>query len=107
MNHAKRMVLVDENTLERLQRRQNVSTPPLTARLNELDHDIQDVLKNIYEDEKVRQYSETLQNYNQKKNQPINVKIQPPPPTVKEPTEPPQEAQQEPNQREETVPQIG
>ena len=101
MNHAKKMVLVPEHTLERLQQRQNVNTPPLTTRLNGLDHDIQDVLKDdkISEDEKVRQYSQALQNYltyyNQRKDQPINVKIQPPPVPVKQPDheEKPQEVQ--------------
>lgn len=109
MNHAKKMVLIDENALKRLQRRQNVSTPPLTSRLNGLDHEIQHVLKetNISDDEKVRLYTQALQNYlqlyNQKKNQPINVKLQPQVPTVTEVSETPQEAQ--PIQQEETAPQ--
>lgn len=104
MNHAKKMVLVPEHTLERLQQRQNVNTNPLTARLNGLDHDISDVLKNnkLSDDEKVRQYSQTLQNYlsyyNQRKDQPVNVKIQQPPvpkPPEKEPQEVHNEEQEE------------
>lgn len=100
MNHARKMVLVPEHTLERLERRQNVATPPLTARLNGLDQEITDVLKDskLSEDEKVRQYSQALQNYlhyyNERKDQPINVKIQQPAPLPKEP-EKPQEAQEE------------
>ncbi|KXJ10353.1 hypothetical protein AC249_AIPGENE17969 [Exaiptasia diaphana] len=50
---------------------------------------------------------ETFKKIHMKKNQPINVKIQPPPPAVKEPTEPPQEAQQPPDQQEETVHEVG
>lgn len=94
------MVLVPEHTLERLQQRQNVNTPPLTARLNGLDHDINDVLKNnkLSDDEKVRQYSQALQNYlsyyNQRKDQPVTVKIQQPP-APSPPTDQPQEAQNE------------
>jgi len=98
------MVLVPEHTLERLQQRQNVNMAPLTARLNGLDHDISDVLKNkqLSDDEKVRQYSQALQNYlsyyNQRKDQPVKVKIQQPPvpsPPVNQPQEPRQVDQQE------------
>jgi len=94
--NAKKMVLVPEHTLERLQQRQTVNTPALTSRLNELDHEISDVLNNkkLSDDEKVRQYSQTLQNYlsyyNQRKSQPINVKVQQPPvpkPSEREPQE--------------------
>ena len=96
------MVLVPENALERLQQRQKVNTAPLTARLNVLDHTIQDVLKSdeLTEDEKVRQYSQTLQNYltyyQQRKGQPINVKLDQPL-TIKQtaPVEKPQEPQEE------------
>lgn len=110
MNYAKKMVLVPEHTLERLQKRQNVSTPPLTARLNGLDHDIQDVLDDnqLTKDEKVRQYSQALQNYltyyNQRKDQPINVKIQPPKKKSNEDTA--QEAQSEQESTEPLPPSI-
>lgn len=82
MNHARKMVLVPEGTLERLEKRQNVNTPPLTARLNGLDSEIQQVLKdkNLSEEEKVLNYSQALQNYlhfyQERKNEPINVRIQ-------------------------------
>ena len=108
MNHARKMVLVPEQTLERLERRQNVSTPPLTARLNGLDHEITDVLKDkkLSEDEKVLQYSQALQNYlhyyNERKNQPINVKVQQPIVTPKAPENAPQEPQEQPQQQEVT-----
>jgi len=107
MNHAKKMVLIPENTLERLQQRQTVNTAPLTSRLNGLDHDIQDVLSNekLSEDEKVREYSQTLQNYltyyNQRKSQPLKVNIEPAIIEKKQEeakeaeTEPPQEAQEQ------------
>ena len=64
------------------------------------------------EDEKVRQYSQTLQNYltyyNQRKNQPIHVKLQPSPPPIKETeqTDTPQEAQngtQEPREAQKST----
>ena len=59
------MVLVPEQTLERLQQRQKVNTTPLTSRLKDLDHDIQDVLKSkeLTDEEKVREYVQNLQNY--------------------------------------------
>ena len=84
MNHAKRMVLVPENTLERLQQRRKVNTAPLTSRLNGLDHQIQEVLKNdeLTDEEKVREYSQSLQNYltyyKQRKAEPLKVKIDSP-----------------------------
>lgn len=82
MNHAKKMVLVPEHTFERLQQKNNVNTAPLTSRLHGLDHEIHDVLQNkqISDDEKVRQYTTTLQNYltyyNQRRNQPLKMNIE-------------------------------
>lgn len=82
MNHSRKMVLVPEHTLERLQQRQHVSTAPLTSRLNGLDQEIQQVLKNdtLSEDERARQYNQSLQNYltyyNQRKHQPLKVKME-------------------------------
>lgn len=81
MNHARKMVLVPEQTLERLHQRQKVNTTPLTSRLNGLDHDIQDVLKSndLTDEEKVRHYVHNLQNYltyyNQRKDQPLKIKL--------------------------------
>lgn len=84
MNHARKMVLVPEQTLERLQQRQKVNTAPLTSRLEDLDHGIQDVLKSkeLTDEEKVRQYVQNLQNYltyyNQRKDHPLKVKFDSP-----------------------------
>jgi len=83
MNHARKMVLVPEQTLERLHQRQKVNTAPLTSRLNGLDHEIQDTLKSkeLTDEEKVRMYVENLQNYltyyDKRKDQPVNVKLEP------------------------------
>ena len=59
MNHAKRMVLVPENTLERLQNRQNVLSPPLTQQLKSLDAEMSDILasKQLDVEEKARLYN--------------------------------------------------
>ena len=109
MNFAKKMVLVPEQTLERLERRKNVSTPPLTTKLNDLDASIEQLLKDksLSEDEKVRQYSQALQNYlhyyNERKDQPITVKLQQPAPKIKE-AETPQEAHEENTQEPHETP---
>ena len=98
------MVLVPEQTLERLQQRQKVNTMPLTSRLKDLDHDIQDVLKSkeLTDEEKVREYVQNLQNYltyyNQRKDHPLKVKLDSPIPVseVKEKPSPvPQEQEVE------------
>ena len=91
MNHAKRMVLVLENTLERLQNRQNVLSPPLTQQLKSLDAEMSDILasKQLDDEEKARLYNQVLQRYltyyDQRKGQPLNVKIAPQPMTKSEP----------------------
>ena len=81
MNHAKRMVLITENTLERLQNRQQILTPPLTQSLKNLDGEINEILssKELDDEEKAKLYNQVLQRYltyyNQRKGQPLHVKL--------------------------------
>ena len=51
MNHTKRMVLVPENTLERLQQRQQILTPPVTQTLKNLDSEMGDILSSTQLDD--------------------------------------------------------
>ena len=86
MNHTKRMVLVPENTLERLQQRQQILTPPLTQTLKNLDSEMNEILssKEIDDEEKAKLYNQVLQRYlsyyNQRKEQPLHVKLATPKP---------------------------
>ena len=59
------MVLVPENTLERLQQRQQILTPPVKQTLTNLDSEMTDILssKELDDDEKVKLYSQVLQQY--------------------------------------------
>ena len=84
MNHTKRMVLVPENTLERLQQRQQILTPPVTQTLRNLDSEMTDILssKELDDEQKARLYNQVLQRYltyyDQQKGQPLHVKISTP-----------------------------
>ena len=84
MNHTKRMVLVPENTLERLQQRQQILTPPVTQTLRNLDSEMTDILssKELDDEQKARLYNQVLQRYltyyDQRKGQPLHVKISTP-----------------------------
>ena len=86
MNHTKRMVLVPENTLERLQQRQRILTPPVTQTLKSLDSEMGDILssKQLDDDEKAKLYNQVLQRYltyyDQRKGQPLHVKLTAPNP---------------------------
>ena len=81
MNHAKRLVLVPENTLERLQQRQQILTTPVTQTLKKLDGEMSDILSSnqLDNEEKAKLYNQVLQRYltyyDQRKNQPIHVKF--------------------------------
>ncbi|CAH3174765.1 unnamed protein product, partial [Porites lobata] len=81
MNHTRRMVLVPENTLERLQQRQQILTPPVTQTLKNLDSQIGDILesKQLGDEEKAKLYNQVLQRYltyyDQRKGQPLHVKL--------------------------------
>lgn len=96
------MVLVPERTLDRLQQREKIKTAPLTSRLSQLDHEMEEVLKNteLSNEEKARLYSQTLQHYltyyNQRKGEPLKVQLQPP-----EPSKEPEVVQPEPVQSNE------
>ena len=86
MNHAKRMVLVPENTLERLQQRQRILTPPVTQTLKNLDSEMSDILSSnqLDDEEKAKLYNQVLQRYltyyDQRKGQPIHMKLTTPKP---------------------------
>ena len=82
MNHAKRMVVVPENTLANAQIKQNVETSPLTRKLSLLDNDMEHILqrKDLSDDEKVQLYNQTLQRYlqfyGQRKGEPLSVRVE-------------------------------
>ncbi|CAH3017891.1 unnamed protein product, partial [Porites evermanni] len=81
MNHTKRMVLVPENTLERLQKRQQILRRPVTQTLKNLDSQMGDILKSeqLDDEEKARLYNQVLQRYltyyDQRKGHPLHVKL--------------------------------
>lgn len=82
MNHARKMVLVPEQTLERLKQRDKIQTAPLTSKLKRLDHQMEDLLnsRELSEEEKARRYSQTLQNYltyyKQRRDEPMKIKFE-------------------------------
>ena len=86
MNHTKRMVLVPENTLERLQQRQQILTPPVTQTLKNLDSEMTEILssKQLDDEEKAKLFNQVLQRYltyyDQRKGQPLHVKLTTPKP---------------------------
>ena len=103
------MVLVPENTLERLQQRQQILTPPVTQTLKNLDSEMGDILssKQLDDEEKAKLYNQVLQRYltyyDQRKGQPLHVKVTTPKPTE---TSKPEESEnpQEPATEAETAP---
>lgn len=78
------MVLVPENTLERLQQRQQILTPPITQTLRNLDSEMTDILssKVLDDEQKAKLYNQVLQRYlsyyDQRKGQSLHVKISTP-----------------------------
>ena len=78
------MVLVPENTLERLQQRQQILTPAVKQTLRNLDSEMTDILssKELDDEQKARLYNQVLQRcltfYEQRKGQPLHVKISTP-----------------------------
>ena len=103
MNHTKRMVLVPENTLERLQQRQQILTPPVTQTLKNLDSEMSDILSSnkLGDEEKAKLYNQVLQRYltyyDQRKGQPIHVKL-----TTSKPVETPKPEESEVTSKEST-----
>ena len=80
------MVLVPENTLERSQQRQQILTPPVTQTLKNLDSQMSDILssKELDDEAKATLYNQVLQRYltyyDQRKGQPLHVKLTTPKP---------------------------
>ena len=80
------MILVPENTLERLQQRQKILTPPVTQTLKSLDSEMNDILssKELDDEAKATLYNQVLQRYltyyDQRKGQPLHVKLTTPKP---------------------------
>ena len=77
------MILVPENTLERLQQRQQILTPPVTQTLKNLDNEMSEILtsncEQLDEETKATLYNQVLQRYltyyDQRKGQPLHVKL--------------------------------
>ena len=86
MNYTRRMVLVPENTLERMQQRQQILTPAVTQFLKNLDIEMNDILysKQLNDEQKAKLYNQVLQRYltyyDQRKGQPLHVKLTTPKP---------------------------
>ena len=86
MNHTKRMILVPEHTLERLQQHRQILTPPVTQALKNLDSQMGDILssKQLENEGKATLYNQVLQRYltyyDQRKDQPLHVKLTTPKP---------------------------
>ena len=79
------MILVPENTLERLQQRQQILTPPVTQTLKNLDSEMSDTLSSKQlDDEAATLYNQVLRHYltyyDQRKGQPLHVKFATPKP---------------------------
>ena len=82
------MVLVPENTLERLKQRHHILTPSVTQTLKNLDSEMSDILssKELDDETKAKLCNQVLQRYltyyDQRKDQPLHVKL-----TAVKPTE--------------------
>ena len=93
------MVLVPENTLERLQQRQQILTPPVTQTLKNLDREMSDILSSeeLDDEAKAKLYNQVLQRYltyyDQRKSQPLHVKLTTPKPVE---TPKPEESEEPP-----------
>ena len=78
------MVLVPENTLERLQQCQQIFTPSVAQTLRNLNSETTDIIssKELDDEQKARLYNQVLQRYltyyDQRKGQPLHVKISTP-----------------------------
>jgi len=74
------MVLVPENTLDRLQQRQQILTPTVTQTLKNLDSEMSDILSSeeLDDEAKAKLYNQVLRRYltyyDQRKSQPLHVK---------------------------------
>jgi len=105
------MILVPENTLERLQQRQQILTPPVTQTLKNLDREMSDILssKQLDDEAKATLYNQVLQRYltyyDQRKGQPLHVKLTTPKPVeTPKPEESSEETSKESTAEAETIP---
>ena len=110
MNHTRHMILVPEYTFERLQQRQQILTPPVTQTLKNLDNEMSDILssKQLDDEAKATLDYKVLQRYltyyDQRKGQPLHVKL-----TTLKPVETPKPEESEETSKEspaetETIP---
>ena len=104
------MILVPENTLERLQQRQQILTPPVTQALKNLDSQMGDILSNkqLDDEAKATLYNQVLQRYltyyDQRKGQPLHVKLTTPKPVeTRKPEESSEETSKESSAEAETT----
>ena len=98
------MILVPENTLERLQQCQQILTPPVTQTLKNLHGEMSDILssKQLGDEAKATLYNQLLQRYltyyDQRKGQPLHVKL-----TTPKPVETPKPGESEQTSKESTA----
>ena len=104
------MILVPENTLERLQQRQQILTPPVTQALKNLDSQMGDILSNkqLDDEAKATLNNQVLQRYltyyDQRKGQPLHVKLATPKPVeTRKPDESSEETSKESTAEAETT----
>ena len=104
------MILVPENTLERLQRQQ-ILTPPMTQALKNLDSQMGNILSNkqLDDEAKATLYNQVLQcyltYYDQRKGQPLHVKLTAPKPVeTPKPEESSEETSKESTAESEIIP---
>jgi len=104
------MVLVPENTLERMQQRQQILTPPVTQTLKNLDSEMNDIpySKGLNDEHKAKLYNQVLQRYltyyDQRKGQPLHMKLTTPKPVETPRPEKSEETSTESNAEAETIP---
>ena len=108
MNHTRRTILVPENTLERLQQRQQILTPPVTQALKNSGSQMGHILSNKELDDKAK--GETvlqryLTYYDQRKGQPLHGKLTSPKPVeTPKPEESSEETSKESTEEAEAIP---
>ena len=105
------MILVPENTLERLQQLQQILTPPVTQALKNFDNQMGDILSNKQLDNKAKAtlYNQVMQRYltyyDQRKGQPLHVKLTTPKPVeTPKPLESGEETSKESTAEAESIP---
>ena len=87
MEHVKRLVLVPEHMAENTTASKPL-VPPLTAKVNHLDEEMDNLLKrrDVTEDEKARLHNQLFQRYlnyyDKRMSQPVRVSVVPPKPTA-------------------------